>query len=160
MRTFNIFASGLGLLFSSRGAVGSLAVDGAAVDESKYETLVTSNRIFAVDTGSPELDYEIHLHERPWSTDVKETFENILVAPLVVEGGAVVIRDGYDLEEWMEHPEELVVFDIEDGRYRVHVASACSIQHTTMILHLYFEETEQLAAAEGYYLPFKPPPAM
>lgn len=135
-----LYASGLGLLISSRESLQALR-DGAnyfqpGEEEDRVITrLLDNDELMTLATGSPQLDYRIHVHEGPIPAAVELKLRNAVEAGLRVRGAALVIRDGYDLLDWRTESESTVSFDVPDGYYRLRIGWEPCAQRGTMILH-------------------------
>lgn len=146
---YNLYAVGLGLLFSSIGELKNLGVNGSPVEENDYTELLDNHCAFTLGTGSPELDYEIHVHDSPWESEIEDALYASVKAFLRVKGGALVVRDGYDLDEWLEAPDEIATIPMDDGSYHLTIAAEPGSGHSTMVLHLVAVQNDDNSNAQG-----------
>ena len=157
MGTYTLYAAGLGLMFSSPRALGALD-KGADYSEGgnrrvRIDQLIRDQQLVLVATGSPQLDYVINVHEEASSQDLGQSTRAFVRFGLEVCGGALVVRDGYDLMDWNPDEESAVVIPTEDGYYELLVGWAPSTRHAEMVLHIVPQKvTAKIPGEEMYEL--------
>ena len=106
----NLFASGLGLAFSSPTALDA----GTTVSD-----LLSGQLLALMGTGSPELDYEIEVVSD--ASAVPAVVASVAF-PLNIRGGLLVITDGYHPFQWRDEQASARI-STPDGYYLVEVAN-------------------------------------
>jgi hypothetical protein len=123
----HLCASGLGLMLCSPEAVEELAPGSNTMPAGEdlrepLRSLVRSRRVVFLVTGSPQLYYDLEVHDEPppaTGSAARCRFG------LRIDGGALWVRDGYDPTKWEAMPETLVPVPVRDGDYAV---EACWIR--------------------------------
>lgn len=123
----HLYASGLGLMLCSPEAVEGLAPGSDTMPSGEelrepLRSLVRSHRVVFLQTGSPQLYYDIEVHDEPpppTGAAARCRFG------LRIEGGALWVRDGYDPMKWEVMPDDLKPVPVRDGDYAV---DACWIK--------------------------------
>ena len=123
----HFYASGLGLMLCSPEAVEGLAPGSDTMPRGgelrePLRSLVQSQRVVFLQTGSPQLYYDLEVHDEPppaAGAAARCRFG------LRIEGGALWVRDGYDPMEWEAMPDSLKPVPVRDGDYAV---DACWIK--------------------------------
>ncbi len=117
-----LYAAGLGLMFYSKAAGLSLVEGrdympaGKALEEP-LRSLVDLQEVAFLQTGSPQLDYELHIHRGPVPAEVVHAAHATVRFGLHVKGGALCIRDGYDPMEWHAQGESVREVPLPDGSW-------------------------------------------
>lgn len=126
----HLYASGPGLLLCSPEPVevlapGSNTMPSGGELQEPLRSLVRSQRVALLVTGSPQLYYDIDVHDEPppaTGAAARCRFG------LRIEGGALWVRDGDDPTEWEAMPESLKPVPVRDGDYTV---EACWLKGET-----------------------------
>jgi hypothetical protein len=149
-KPIEIYASCPGLLIAGSEVMGVLAT---TKDIEHSQTIVNklneTQRMVAIRTGSPQLDYQIHVY----AGRIPDSEQGALVAKrffgLRVDGGEVVIVDGYWLEYLSEDYERASV-PIADGYYQVEIGWSRATRHACMVLHLGFQQAVERVHGDGH----------
>lgn len=145
-----LYSPGLGLAVASAAAIDALRAGVPGADD----------QLVRVHTGSPQIFYHLHLHplgELPGAV-VAERLGRATTG-LRIQGAALVVRDGYDLdtppEEW-EGDEAR--WSVSDGYYRLDLAYSRQRRPDSDIsLHLALTPDEE-SPHRGDVDLFLPPP--
>lgn len=125
----SLFATGLGLLVSSRGSVEAL---GARADDPEIASMIQNQAIVLLQTGSPELDYNIsvRLTNAPMNRQAGSHATSVRFG-LIVRGGALSVADGSELDE-LGRGTRFIHFPVPDGYYAVDAIWVPSPHHRHM----------------------------
>lgn len=155
MRTYKLFSAGLGLLFSSPEPLRELIKGGNYTgyedDDTNISGLFRNQEMFLLATGSPELDYEINVYDGGISQEIEDNFRASIQVCIDIRGGAMVIRDGYDLMDWNPTDKSTVQIAIDDGYYQLHIGWSPSPKHAEMVLHIHPQKTATKIPGEDMY---------
>ncbi len=155
MRTYSLYAAGLGLMFSSPKPLSGLkeGVNYSEDEDSRasVDELVRDQRLFLLATGSPQLDYVINVHDHGSGYDLEWKMRAFVSVGLDVYGGSIVVRDGYDLMDWNPVDEEAVVVPAEDGYYELLIGWVPSTRHAEMVLHIVARKAKDRIPGEEMY---------
>jgi hypothetical protein len=136
------FPASPGFLLSSPKTLSGLKEGGEYdPDASPVKELIDEQQIILLQTGSPELDYQLHFHsgDPDRQARVQSSFG------MRVDGGALVIRDGYDLMDWSDSDDQRLT--IEDGYYAVD--ALWTPGEAEMEIHFYFNRTDSRVDGDG-----------
>ena len=119
-----LHAGGLGLILFSPSVLAHIPEGADFMSElgcepkgRLYESLVQTQRVVLLGTGSPQLDYAIRVV--PPAAAVSGQALNATEFGLSIEGGLLAIRDGYAPMEWLLDDPYEIRFSVRDGYYRV-----------------------------------------
>jgi len=155
LNEYEIYAAGLGLLFSSPEPLHSLVegknYSGSSDPGNALSKLYDDQRMFLLATGSPELDYVISFYETNKSSYPHEAMIEEIQAGIEIVGGSLVIRDGYDLLDWEPAVDYAVEIPIEDGYYRLTIGWSHSGKNSTMNLHILAQKSDSKIEGRDMY---------
>ncbi len=153
--TVELHAFGLGLMLYSP-VVEALLEEGhdyMPADENlavPLQTLVDRDqRVVLLGTGSPQLDYVVHVWRGAPPVDLVERAASHVRFGLDVAGGELRLRDGYDPMEWRTEGDSVRRVPMPDGYYAVDGLWVPDDQDA-MIVHLFFLRTEERLAGTGW----------
>lgn len=158
--TITLYAAGLGLMLYSPKATRALE-DGrdympVGQLEEPLRTLVAEQDVVLLGTGSPQLDYELHVHQAPPPALLQKRAAAKVVFGMRIAGGQLLVRDGYDPMEWHRAGESLRRTAMPDGYYRVTALWLRDETRAAMIVHLYFQATTRRVPGDGWpYLGYR-----
>ena len=150
----HIYASGPGLVFLSPKSKQSI-FEGINTDD-----LINDQKIVFLDTGSPQLFYELRIHvECPPKIKDEKNLITTVEFGIQIEGNSLYIADGYAIEYSFSDDYDMKELNIPDDYYRV----TCLYDHSLhredsdMIIDLYLEKTEKrITSAEMVDLIYDP----
>lgn len=127
-RRAKLYASAPGLMLHSPSAVanfeeGEEYTDALGDFRTTAGKLVREARIVMLSTGSPGLDYTLRFVVGAAPQAVIATAIATIELGMVVTDDSIVVRDGYQAEDWGDPDYSHAVVKIPTGRYRVLAAS-------------------------------------
>jgi hypothetical protein len=153
-----LHAGGLGLILFSPPVLAHIPEGADFMSELDceprgrlYDSLLRTQRVVLLGTGSPQLDYAIRIVP-PAAAAPGQAALNASEFGLSIEGGILAIRDGYAPMEWLvEDPYELR-FPVGDGYYRVHALWVPRRNGSDADMHidLVFEPTPEEVPGDGW----------
>jgi hypothetical protein len=152
--TVELHAFGLGLMLYSP-AVETLLEEGrdympAGEDlASPLQEMARDQRVVLLGTGSPQLDYVVHVWRGAPSVDLVQRAASHVRFGLDVAGGELCLRDGYDPMEWRTEGDGVRRVPMHDGYYAVDGLWLPDDQDA-MIVHLFFLLTEERLPGTGW----------
>jgi hypothetical protein len=164
--TLELYASGLGLMLYSPGAVAGLReaedyyTPAGGLREPLAARVEREQRIVMLGTGSPQLDYRVHVSAgAPKAALTKAATARARFA-LKINGGCLLVRDGYDPMEWEAEAAHIQHVAVPDRYYAVdalHVgAFGVKPPHRPddpdgpMVIHLFINPTARRIASDGW----------
>ena len=152
-----LHAGGLGLIMFSPSVLAHISEGADFMSElgcepkgRLSESLVQTQRVALLGTGSPQTDYAIRVV--PPAAAVPGEALKATEFGLWIEGGLLAIRDGYAPMDWLvDDPYELR-FTVPDGYYRVRALwmPRRDGSDTDMHIDLVFEPTSELVPGDGW----------
>lgn len=117
-----------------------------------YDELVASHRIALLGTGSPQVYYELSVAHGPASPEEVGAARHSVQFGLRVEGGALHIRDGYALMEWLGDDPDEVVVPLTDGYYAVRALASVLRDEARddVSLRFFLEPSQTLIPGDGW----------
>ena len=156
----HLHASGPGLMLCSPEAVESLEEGSDTMPaggdlREPLRSLVSSQRVVLLQTGSPQLYYGIEVHDGP----PEETGAAARCRfGMHIEGGVLWVRDGDDPMKWERMPDTIKPVPLLDGYYSVDALWIPNDRKGVMDIRLYFAFATAPLPGDGRpELPYRAP---
>jgi hypothetical protein len=152
-----LHAGGLGLILFSPSVLAHIPEGADFMNElgcepngRLYETLVHTQKVVLLGTGSPQIDYAIRV-VAPATAAPGEALKATEFG-LGIEGGLLAIRDGYAPMEWLVADPDELRFPLRDGYYRVRALWVPRRDGSDADMHidLAFEPTSERVSGNGW----------
>jgi hypothetical protein len=154
MQFQQVYASGLGLILFSAPVFAGFPEGTDFMSQLEgggnlYDTLVRTQKVVLLGTGSPQLTYLICVI----SSSEMQTVRPLKTTEfgLWIDGG-LCIRDGYAPMDWEEDDPSEIRFPVTNGYYRICAFWMSCPQNakTDMAIGLNFEKTSQRIPGDGW----------
>lgn len=112
--------------------------------------LVADQAVVFLGTGSPQLDYLLHVHRRAPTAAERRRARTAVVFGLRIAGRRLLVRDGYDPMEWHERGESVRSAPLADGYHRIDALWLPETNDEAMRVHLFARPSNRRVAGDGW----------